>query len=81
MHASIVSCLLGLSVSSSNISDNQRGKPTTEKEEEPVLQANLANRFLLPIATKCVTASSAPDASHYLCVSVNKSCRLASTFC
>lgn len=64
----MVSCLLGLSVSSSNTSDNQRGKPTSEKEEDPVVQANLANRFLLPIAAKCVTAPSAPDASHYLLV-------------
>lgn len=49
MYASMVSCLLGLSIKSSNVSDNQRGNPTREKEEDPALRANLANRRLLPI--------------------------------
>lgn len=52
MHASVVSGPLDLSIKSSHVSGNQRGNipPPSEKGEDPALQANLGNRFLLPIA-------------------------------
>lgn len=50
MPASMASGPLGLSIKSSPVSGNQKGTPTSEKGEDPVLQANLGNHFFLPIA-------------------------------
>lgn len=47
----------GLSIKSSHVSGNQRGTPPPSEEEDPALQANLGNSFLLAVPFEvCVTS-------------------------